>query len=213
MIRKIVSVVGILLLLTSLVLYASVFRVSRNFHVVDPGKLYRSAQLLPSEIESIEQKYHIRTIINLRGGQANAWWYQQEKKTSQELGIKLINIGLSAQTVPDKSELLKYLSALQTAPRPILIHCRSGADRTSEGAAIYLMVIKHEPRSIALKQLSIKYLHLQWFTPAELFFMKRFKGLRWAKTTYNPCSPVYKSYYDQQDFCPHLTPRIPPDSH
>lgn len=201
--RKVLITLAILGLLTSLILYASVFRPSRNFHVVIPGTLYRSAQLLPSEIESVESKYHIRTIINLRGANAGAWWFKQEKAMAQQLDIKLINVSLNAQQVPPRPELLKYLSAIQTAPRPILLHCRSGADRTSEAAAMYLMVIDHVSKREAIKQLGIKYLHLNWFTPAELFFMKRFKGIQWATNIYNPCSPEYRNYYDQKNSCPH----------
>jgi protein tyrosine/serine phosphatase len=40
---------------------------SGNFHTVVAGEFYRSAQLTPQRLETYQQLYGIRTIVNLRG--------------------------------------------------------------------------------------------------------------------------------------------------
>lgn len=202
MVRKLIWILAALCVLTCCILYSSIFRLSKNFHEVDPGQFYRSAQLLPSELEDAVNKYHIRTLINLRGEQPDVWWYQQEKKTAGRLGLKYMSFGFSSNEVPIKSAAIEYLQAIRTAPRPILVHCRSGADRTSEASAMYLMEIKGVPREEAIKQLSIKYEHVDLFVPAKKFFIQRFQGLAWLQNSYDPCSAEYKPYFDQKSYCP-----------
>src|SRR5690242_684397 len=56
--------------LTAFVLWAwqsSIVRLSKNFYEVDPGKFYRSAQLSPTELKDVVDKYGIKTVISLRG--------------------------------------------------------------------------------------------------------------------------------------------------
>ena len=42
------------------------------------------------------------------------------------------------------------------------MHCKSGADRTGLGSAIYLMVIQGQPVQQARKMLSVRYIHFWW---------------------------------------------------
>ncbi len=159
-----------------------------NFHTVQPGVLYRSAQLSPHFLESMIKKYDIKTIINLRGCNENKRWWQKEKKLSERLGVMLYNIPMSAAHLPDKNNLLSLLQIYQSAPRPILIHCYSGADRTGEAAALWVLEQQKKDLKIALKQLSLRYGHMQPVCPAKRFFIKRWKGRQWLINDYNPKS-------------------------
>jgi protein tyrosine/serine phosphatase len=38
-----------------------------NVHVVEPGELYRSAQLNGASLDGVLKRYGIKTVINLRG--------------------------------------------------------------------------------------------------------------------------------------------------
>ena len=38
----------------------------RNFHVVEPGTLYRSGQLTPTGLDFVLQRYKIKTVVTLR---------------------------------------------------------------------------------------------------------------------------------------------------
>ena len=102
----------------------------------------------------------IKTILNLRGA-AKQPHYLFEVESCTGLGLTLVDIKLSARNAPPTKELQELLMAFETAEKPFLIHCKSGADRTSLAAALYLMVVERQPLDIARKQLSFRFLHIK----------------------------------------------------
>jgi protein tyrosine phosphatase (PTP) superfamily phosphohydrolase (DUF442 family) len=131
-----------------------------NEDVVEPGKLYRSAQLtIPQLREDIAQN-KILTVINLRGENKASPWYQQELATCHELGVRHIDVRLSAKHLPPPAEIDKLLDALQTAPRPILVHCLNGSDRTGLASCIFLIDQEHVPWKQAEDALSWRFGHI-----------------------------------------------------
>lgn len=199
--RKVVFGFFIFFLLVAGVLRASYFRVYANFHEVDPGKFYRSAQLTADELTEVVKQYGIKTVINLRGEQVKKDWYQWEKGALDPLGVKLYSLDYRTEYVPHKAELVKYLDILEKAERPILVHCRQGTDRTGEASAIYKMEYMGASKQEALNQLSLYYLHVNLFQPSKIFFVENYGGRAWAQNTYDPCDEKFKPYY-QADRCP-----------
>ena len=55
-------------------------RMNANFHEIDPGKYYRSAQLHPDELQKAIDHFQIRTVINLRGEAPEEKWFQEERR-------------------------------------------------------------------------------------------------------------------------------------
>lgn len=49
---------------------------------------------------------------------------------------------------------------MRDAPKPLLIHCKAGADRTGLASALYLGALEHQTRETAGWQLSILYGHI-----------------------------------------------------
>jgi DNA-binding response OmpR family regulator/protein tyrosine phosphatase (PTP) superfamily phosphohydrolase (DUF442 family) len=140
--------------------YLAVLHWDGNFHAVIPGELYRSAQLSPTQIETYVHENGIRSIVNLRGANAKHDWYNQEVETAQRLGIEHIDFKMSARKImtPDRADQL--VAILRSAPKPILIHCQGGADRTGLVAVIYSQEIAGMDAKAAAQQLSIAYGHL-----------------------------------------------------
>jgi protein tyrosine/serine phosphatase len=118
--------------------YALYIVATNNFHTVVPGELYRSARPTAAEIADWQEQYGIKTIINLMGSHPEYAWYRQEKEAAEAHGIKLIDYKLSAQRDVSAKELEELLAILSDAERPILVHCRSGADRTGVVSAFYV---------------------------------------------------------------------------
>lgn len=177
-------------------------RLTANFYEVDPGKFYRSAQLTGEEFQKAIDHFGIRTIVNLRGA-SNASWYQEERAVAQKNGVELFDISMSATRLPHREDLIALLDVLRDAERPILIHCKAGADRTGEAAAIYQMLYMGKSVNKAKKMLSPKYLHLKMFTPAKDYFIENlWAGEVWAREIYDPCTDgrTYK-YYDKSKNC------------
>ncbi|NPA81453.1 MAG: dual specificity protein phosphatase family protein [Epsilonproteobacteria bacterium] len=164
--RKIASVLLVILFASALILgginlfYISIFG---NFHKIDDDA-YRSGQLYTRNLINKLKEYKIKSIINLRGENTfRSPWYEYEKEVAKRLGIELINFKIGSREFIDFNKSLKLINILKTAPKPMLIHCRSGADRTSFAAALYEFAVKDKDIKEAKKQLSFYYGHLPYF--------------------------------------------------
>src|SRR4029077_7746227 len=109
-----------------------------NLRGVDAWRVIRSAQPTTHLCDWI-QDYHLRSILNLRGGTPADWWYEAEVKAAQASGVWFYDFPLSATRRPTRRELLVLIDILKSCSYPLLIHCKSGADRTGLASALYLM--------------------------------------------------------------------------
>jgi protein tyrosine/serine phosphatase len=71
------------------------------------------------------------------------------------LGVTHYDVRLSATREVDTSTLETLLAILRQAPKPLWIHCQSGADRTGLVAALYLFAIEGQRAEAAAQQLSL----------------------------------------------------------
>lgn len=136
-----------------------------NFRVIKADRAYRSAQLDAASLRLVIDEYEIKTVINLRGENESDYWYQQERAVTQETGVTLADVRMSANAMPSRETLLLLYDTLTTAEHPVLIHCKSGADRTGAASAIWRMVVNDEPKSDAQRELSPLYGHFITATP------------------------------------------------
>jgi len=130
-----------------------------NFHRVD-GDLYRSGQLFSFNLPVYIRTYGIRSIINLRGPSEQAGWYRDEKRIARDLGVRHVDFGISDRRVLSRERMDELVRLMQSLPKPLLIHCKAGADRTSLAAALYLYAIKCDPE--AGRMISLAYGHFPW---------------------------------------------------
>ncbi|MCJ8025996.1 dual specificity protein phosphatase family protein [Shinella yambaruensis] len=145
---------------TALGIYLVAIQLTGNFAAVVPGEVYRSNQPTPGEIATYAARYRIRTIVNLRGRNERAAWYRNEVAAARSLGLTLIDFPMQADQRLDPKAADELAALLRDAPRPILIHCRSGADRTGLASVIYLARIARVDEETAERQLSIRYGHI-----------------------------------------------------
>ncbi|WP_195180298.1 tyrosine-protein phosphatase [Mesorhizobium sp. INR15] len=155
---------GVGLVAAGLALWAAFVQLTHNVHVVEPGALYRSAQLSPTMLDEMIQAHHIRTVINLRGAAPGEAWYDQEAAAVHDAGVTLVSLPMSANREPDGALLADLIQTLRTAPRPILVHCKSGSDRTGLAAALFELLNEGKTAAEADNQLSFRYGHFPWLT-------------------------------------------------
>src|SRR5262249_37724722 len=93
----------------------------RNKHVVVPGRVFRSAQLTPSQLESSVRRNEIRTVINLRGRPFDDW-YPAEMQATQALGISQEDVTTSANRLPSPGEIRRLIEVFDRSEHPLLIH-------------------------------------------------------------------------------------------
>jgi protein tyrosine phosphatase (PTP) superfamily phosphohydrolase (DUF442 family) len=132
---------------------------TQNEGAVLPGELYRSGQLDAPELSTMIGAHGIRTVVNLRGKNPQSEWYIQEVALCRKLGVQHVDVRWSAQHLPPPAEVIKLLDAYRDMPRPILLHCRSGSDRTGLASALYLIDQKHISWQNARQALSWQYGH------------------------------------------------------
>lgn len=164
------------------------------------GEVYRSAQPDPDDLRQWVPRYGLKTVINLRGKSEDEF-YGLERDALDAAGVKMIDIRLTADHMPALGPLKRLIEALETAERPILMHCRDGIDRSGVAGVIAAMAVGGENYDSALGQLSVRKFH--WGTSRsgirEMLsdyesFCER-QGLdtagwdqfkRWAETQYHP---------------------------
>ena len=128
-----------------------------NFHTVIPGKIYRSGQLNTWQFEHYIDKYHIKSVLNLRGKSSDQVWYRNEIRAIKQTNIRHYDLGLSAHGLTSVDNMKRLTDIIQTAPKPLLIHCWRGADRTGLGSVVSLIIFTEQPLSEIKKQLSWLY--------------------------------------------------------
>ncbi|NTJ64260.1 dual specificity protein phosphatase family protein [Agrobacterium rhizogenes] len=138
-----------------------------NFHPVIAGELYRSSQPSATNIAEFQKQYGIKTIINLRGDNSGHHWYDNEVAKAKELNIDHIDFHMSSGRELTQAQAAQLVEIMRDAPKPILIHCQAGADRTGLASALYLAAIAKANEATAEGQMSIIYGHLPFsFTRA-----------------------------------------------
>ena len=132
-----------------------------NFHEVEKGVVYRSSWLGSKKLEQAVDRLGVKTVLNLCGEQPGVEWYEGELEVSRRRGIKFVSMALSANTALDAAQLAKLTDALRDAPKPLLIHCRAGSDRTGLASAIYVATHGGSYHD-AQNQLSLYYGHFPY---------------------------------------------------
>jgi protein tyrosine/serine phosphatase len=113
-----------------------------NFHEVDPGRLYRSAQPTTFQLRRYIKKYGIKTVINLRRFKGRTTLGALEKRVCDQMGVKMISIKAYSRQMPRPQTLRHFKEVFESIEYPALIHCKSGADRAGIGSALYLHWMK-----------------------------------------------------------------------
>ena len=129
-----------------------------NFYPIGED-VYRSNQPDRQRLKRMKD-LGVRTIINLRGA-SNLSHYLFEKEACDALGLTLVNVPMHARQAMPRRILVQAIDAMRDAERPVLMHCKSGADRAGLASAIYKLVFDGASPEEALKQLSWKYVHLE----------------------------------------------------
>jgi len=113
----------------------------QNFHVVLRDVVCRSGQPTVALLERQLAQHRIRSIINLRGPNPDERWYQEERALAMEYGASLYDFPINRIQLPSAEELRQTVQILDECPKPVLIHCASGIDRTGLVAAVSVLLL------------------------------------------------------------------------
>ncbi len=172
-----------------------VFRLAfPNRHKVS-DKVWRAAQPLPHQIASAK-KLGVRTVVNLRGPLDDNTTYVYEREACRRAGLKLVDFRVKSRNAPTVEELRGARELFQTVEYPILMHCKSGADRVGLMSVLYRHLHDGVPMEEAVRQLSLRYGHIsQARTGIIDYFFARYMAdnakspipfYDWVETVYDP---------------------------
>jgi len=129
-----------------------------NFHTVVPGAIYRCARPEAEELRRLAMRHQLQTVVNLEG-ECPETWVEQEHALGIKLGVGVRDVGIWARQPPSPQELCLLVDTLATAHAPVLIHCRSGCDRSGLASALALLLRTPATPDEARRQLSVYYGH------------------------------------------------------
>lgn len=110
-----------------------------NFHWIVPGAAARSAQAYAGFLGPFLKRRGIATVINMRGANPRFRWWHYETRVCEKLVVKHRDVKMNSRLLPTRALLLELLDAFDESPRPLLLKCSGGQDRTSFAAALYLL--------------------------------------------------------------------------
>ncbi len=110
-----------------------------NFHWVVPGEAARSAQPYLGLFETLLRANAIASVINLRGRHPGFAWWDDEAAACARAGVAHFDAMLDSKRLPLEEMLIALFDAFDAAPKPFLVKCSGGQDRTSLAAALYIV--------------------------------------------------------------------------
>jgi protein tyrosine/serine phosphatase len=110
-----------------------------NFHWVVPGEAARAMQAWAGGVAPFLKRRGIRAIINLRGRNDDVSWWKKETAIAKGAGIAHLDAMLDSRKLPTQAMLARLIESFDLAPRPFMLKCSGGQDRTSFAAALYLI--------------------------------------------------------------------------
>ena len=167
-----------------------------NFHWVVPDDCARAAQAWAGGVGPFLEKRGIKALINLRGRNDDLSWWKNETGAAQARGIAHLDAMLDSRKLPTQPMMVRLIEAFDEAPRPFVLKCSGGQDRTSFAAGLYLI---HRNGWAALENARVQfarfpYLHFpkkhqRWLRPFLDFAREDAKGIplaQWIRERYTP---------------------------
>lgn len=124
------------------------------------GQVFRAGQMDGQKLARWKRKLDTVSVLNLRGQNDGEDWCETEGAVTDRLAIKHVDFRMSASTELTDKEVHALLGVMRKAPKPMLIHCKAGSDRTGIASARYVADIEGRDEDEAEWHLSLAYGHI-----------------------------------------------------
>lgn len=122
--------------------------------------MWRMGQPSPADVAWLAAR-GVKTIVNLRGVNANSGEYLLEREACAAHGIVLEPFTAKSRDTPSKEMLRGARDLFGRIAYPAMMHCKSGSDRAGLMAVLYKHFRLGAPVAEAMDQLSLKYGHVR----------------------------------------------------
>jgi protein tyrosine/serine phosphatase len=149
----------------------------KNFQTIKQDILYTSGQPRGMDYTRLLYKYHIATIVNVRGANEHREqnWYNEEITWIKSNGVKYVELPIEkhgqTQGIPDAETLAKFLAIMsESGNLPVLVHGSSGTKREIYLAAAWML----KAGGLTLEQTieRVKQINNEPLTPRETEFLQ-----------------------------------------
>jgi hypothetical protein len=167
-----------------------------NFHWVVPGEAARSSQAHMGGLETFLAANGLKAVINLRGRHPGFPWWDYETAASAHAGAVHLDAMLDSRRLPLRAMLVALFDAFDAAPKPFVVKCSGGQDRTSLASALYIV---HRDGWSAVDRalgqfrpfpfLHVPRKHQLWLRTFLVYAREDAKGAKlaaWVRDTYDP---------------------------
>ncbi len=131
----------------------------RNWAEVVPGKLYRANHPTPAGLATLARRVGLRTVINLRGEKPNGST-TLSVAAAGGLGLRHVFMAFESRGAPHRERILRFHELYSSLPAPILVHCKSGADRAGLASGLAIL-FEGGTSEQASRQLSWRFGHIR----------------------------------------------------
>ncbi len=132
-------------------IYPNRYRLSSN--------AWRSSQPAPHDLRILAQR-GLKTVINLRGNR-DCGSYRLEQEACGRYGIRLINFVVKSRQAPTAQAFHDAKALFDSIEYPMLLHCKSGADRAGLMSVLYMIFKEGRPVEEAKKHLALRFGHIR----------------------------------------------------
>ncbi|TPW36315.1 tyrosine-protein phosphatase [Oecophyllibacter saccharovorans] len=165
----------------------AIFRLSwTNLACVVPGKVWRSNHPTPGRLSRQVPQLGLKTIINLRG-KRDCGSDALARERAQALHLPCIDMAFESRNAPHKDRVLRFCELYRRLEAekgfPLLMHCKSGADRAGLASGLVLLLEGGTVQQ-ALAQLHWRHLHFHRSRTGVLdaFFLRYWEHLAGSTT-------------------------------
>jgi protein tyrosine/serine phosphatase len=140
--------------------YVYDMHINHNFETITEGKVYKSGVIPPEELAEYIDKYHIKSVIDLRfpgtqdlvnNPEIPAELTAEKEAIAKIKGVNYFNNG--SDQVPEQKNLDYFFEIMDNkANYPVLIHCYHGVGRAEMYSAIYRIEYENWTNEEARKQ-------------------------------------------------------------
>ena len=138
-----------------------------NFHWIEPREAARSAQAYVGFLPLFLRAHRIKAVVNLRGSNPAHLWWKYETRVCEKLGVVHRDAKLNSRQLPSRPMLVDLLDAFDSVPRPFLIKCSGGQDRTAFAAALFLLLCHGWSALARAEQQFAGWPYLHWPRPQQ----------------------------------------------
>ena len=128
-----------------------------NFAPVIPGRVYRCNHPTPARLSDLASRHAIRTLVNLRGHRA-CGSDALSREAARQLGLDHVDMAFESRGAPHRDRILRFAELYQQIAFPMLMHCKSGADRAGLAAGLVIL-FEGGTAAASLLQLSWRFGH------------------------------------------------------